>query len=316
MNINYVHPINKSKSKLVDGKTIYYLESDERVESVSGCYDFASHFSMSSDSEHYEKVYSVNFINNLNEKYLYELWETNTAYQKMLSLLENLKGKRILLLGNGVSLKELVFLFKGAEIVYTDLSLNAVKFMKNLVDSNDVFIKYRENIIFDSVDALRLPYENETFDIVYGCAFAHHINPLEPLLRVVNKVLKPGGRFIFLDDAYSKWWQLSKSTLLKPLQLYSHWKTGISPEDIVATRRGGYKYDELLELTNKNNFKNFIFIRTNFFEYLIRRFFTKIFHQNLESTANTIGKFLDNFLSKKFISKRGMVVIWSGIKCR
>jgi ubiquinone/menaquinone biosynthesis C-methylase UbiE len=49
-------------------------------------------------------------------------------------------------------------------------------------------------------DAERLPYDDETFDIVIGHAVLHHIPDLDVSFREILRVLKPGGRFVFAGE--------------------------------------------------------------------------------------------------------------------
>lgn len=53
-------------------------------------------------------------------------------------------------------------------------------------------------------DAERIPYEDETFDLVVGHAFLHHLPDVEESLRESLRVLKPGGRFVFAGEP-TKW---------------------------------------------------------------------------------------------------------------
>lgn len=49
-------------------------------------------------------------------------------------------------------------------------------------------------------DAERLPYDDDTFDLVVGHAVLHHIPDVEQAMREVLRVLKPGGRFVFAGE--------------------------------------------------------------------------------------------------------------------
>jgi ubiquinone/menaquinone biosynthesis C-methylase UbiE len=49
-------------------------------------------------------------------------------------------------------------------------------------------------------DAERLPYEDDSFDIVVGHAVLHHIPDLDRAFAEILRVLKPGGRFVFAGE--------------------------------------------------------------------------------------------------------------------
>ncbi|MFC4004721.1 class I SAM-dependent methyltransferase [Prauserella oleivorans] len=79
-------------------------------------------------------------------------------------------------------------------------------------------------------DAERIPYEDDTFDLVVGHAVLHHIPDVPAALREVLRVLKPGGRFVFageptkIGDFYARklgqltWWLTTNVTRLGPLR--------------------------------------------------------------------------------------------------
>jgi SAM-dependent methyltransferase len=79
-------------------------------------------------------------------------------------------------------------------------------------------------------DAERIPYDDETFDLVVGHAVLHHIPDVELALREVLRVLKPGGRFVFageptrIGDWYARrlgaltWKTVTTVTRLPPLR--------------------------------------------------------------------------------------------------
>jgi len=51
---------------------------------------------------------------------------------------------------------------------------------------------------FRLMDAHSLEFEDESFDVVYGCAILHHLDFIQALDEVC-RVLKPGGRILFVE---------------------------------------------------------------------------------------------------------------------
>jgi ubiquinone/menaquinone biosynthesis C-methylase UbiE len=82
-------------------------------------------------------------------------------------------------------------------------------------------------------DAERIPYDDNSFDLVVGHAVLHHIPDLPAAFREVLRVLKPGGRFVFageptkIGDTYARklgqltWWLTTNITKLPAL---SDWR--------------------------------------------------------------------------------------------
>jgi ubiquinone/menaquinone biosynthesis C-methylase UbiE len=78
-------------------------------------------------------------------------------------------------------------------------------------------------------DAERLPYDDDSFDLVIGHAVLHHIPDVELSLREVLRVLKPGGRFVFAGEptrhgdviarrlSRLTWWATTRMTRLPAL---------------------------------------------------------------------------------------------------
>ncbi len=81
-------------------------------------------------------------------------------------------------------------------------------------------------------DAERIPYEDNTFDLVIGHAVLHHIPDVPAAFREVLRVLKPGGRFVFageptkVGDTYARklgqltWWLTTNVTRLPALSAW------------------------------------------------------------------------------------------------
>lgn len=79
-------------------------------------------------------------------------------------------------------------------------------------------------------DAEFIPYEDDSFDLVVGHAFLHHLPDVERSLRETLRVLKPGGRFVFAGEptkwgdkvarrlGQATWWACTRATRLPGLE--------------------------------------------------------------------------------------------------
>ena len=311
----FVHPISKVPL-VVDGEGC--LCSREKPNDVlfvkqGNSYDFAAIREETEDREYYEHQYGrlLGTGPPLCRANVESLWLREVAFRVLLSSVGDLQGKRVLLLGNGTSVKEFLFVMLGAKVVYTDLSIAGVRYMSDVFSASDFANQPCGSIEFHAVDALHLPFDDEFFDIIYGCAFVHHLDDMDPFIAEVFRCLRPGGKCVFFDDAYSVIWHAAKNTLFKPLQLWSHWRTGISPEDRRATSKGGFKYVEVEALKDKYRFRCLMFIRVSFFEYIVRRGAEKI-GVPCASMLVAWARFMDGFLGRRtcFISRQGIRLVW------
>ncbi|MBE7187185.1 class I SAM-dependent methyltransferase [Jatrophihabitans endophyticus] len=81
-------------------------------------------------------------------------------------------------------------------------------------------------------DAERLPYDDDSFDLVMGHAVLHHIPDLELCFAEILRVLKPGGRFVFAGEptrhgdyvarrlSRFTWWAATRTTRLPGLEAW------------------------------------------------------------------------------------------------
>ena len=80
------------------------------------------------------------------------------------------------------------------EVHVTDLSPGMVEAAKANAEKLGFTVQGRV------ADAERIPYDDNTFDLVVGHAVIHHIPDVEAAFREVLRVLKPGGRFVIAGE--------------------------------------------------------------------------------------------------------------------
>ena len=320
MGFAFVHPFTK-ESLIADAQGDLCCSHDQGeilLRQVDGCYDFVVLHESTADRGYYDEHYHHGCGTaggDISVASIGTVWEQNSSYHLLYETVGDVRGKSMLLLGNGISGKEVRFAAEGANVVYTDISLEAVLTMKRAYEGSTLRTQNSGDIQFHAVDALHLPFQDGTFDVIYGCAFAHHLQDLPTFFREVHRCLKTGGKCVFLDDAHSQAWQFAKATILRPLQMFSHWRSGISPEDKVATQKGGYSKDELEEMLVRHGFKSLIYRRTMFFEHLIRRGSTKVLSRGIGQAFAPIGRCVDRrLLGPRWIERHGMHLVWGFTK--
>lgn len=75
----------------------------------------------------------------------------------------------------------------------------------------------------DACDAgVRLPYEEDSFDMVFDNSALEHIEDLGTALNEVARVLRPDGTFVFnvLNHRYFEWWPLDTDSMIQ----YKKWQ--------------------------------------------------------------------------------------------
>jgi len=272
--------------------------------SNNGCYDFV--FENIDEKKFYENRYYKNEYNQkkLDFDELYNIWADPYQPEVNFFLSEikkyNIKNKTILLLGNGESEKELYFLNFGSRIIYSDLSMNSVKNVKNHYD----FKEYIEKITFHAIDAVNLPFKTNSIDMVYGYAFIHHIDNLDRFFNEVYRVLKPKGLCLFLDNAHSPMLHILKWKLLPFITNFIQKNYETSPEDEKASLKGGFDQDELRNIMVKYKFQDIIFLRFGLFYWIFKRLPGVVFNWSeklikFQRHFIPLLFFIDSFISKR-----------------
>ncbi len=99
-------------------------------------------------------------------------------------------GKKVLEVGVGAGTDHLQWARAGAQCFGVDLTDEAIE----TTTAHLALHGFESNL--QRVDAETLPFEDDTFDVVYSWGVIHHSDAPERIISEIHRVLKPGGRFI------------------------------------------------------------------------------------------------------------------------
>jgi ubiquinone/menaquinone biosynthesis C-methylase UbiE len=101
-------------------------------------------------------------------------------------------GEKVLEVGMGLGTDILQFARGGAKVSGVDLTENSVATVKKR------FALYGLKGNFQQADFRRLPFDDNTFDVVYSFGVLHHSPYMEEGIEEVRRVLKPGGKAVIM----------------------------------------------------------------------------------------------------------------------
>jgi ubiquinone/menaquinone biosynthesis C-methylase UbiE len=105
------------------------------------------------------------------------------------SLLGNIKRKKVLDAGCGSGIYSKILARKGAEIYGLEISQNMLKFARE--HCKNYKIEFKKG----SID--RLPYKNNSFDLILASLVIHYLKKPEKAFKEFNRVLKKKGILVF-----------------------------------------------------------------------------------------------------------------------
>ncbi|WP_179134544.1 class I SAM-dependent methyltransferase [Oceanobacillus timonensis] len=117
------------------------------------------------------------------------------ALQKIVEWLSPLGDQTVLDIatGGGQVAKALAPFAK--QVIATDLTPSMLTNVRNSFTNDEI-----DNILLIIADAEELPFLDDSMDIITCRIAAHHFPRPETFIREVYRVLKPGGKFLFVDN--------------------------------------------------------------------------------------------------------------------
>lgn len=127
-----------------------------------------------------------------------QAWQSQSENFHFIWEMVNLIGnERVLDLGSGRCWSTRFFARTGCYAVGIDILLT--KYVGLL--TSDIFIDH-DDIYFERINGNmnELPFRNESFDVVFIAATLHHSSAIPTTLKQVERILKPGGKVIMVNE--------------------------------------------------------------------------------------------------------------------
>ncbi|KAB8317534.1 methyltransferase domain-containing protein [Tolypothrix campylonemoides VB511288] len=121
-----------------------------------------------------------------------EDWHKNS-----LTLSPPLQGLKILEVGCGVGDFAIYLSDKGADVTAVDFSPKAIELARTKAESQN------KQVDFQLADAQALPFEDNSFDLIFSCECLEHVPTPQLALNQMYRVLKPKGKLILTTENYS-----------------------------------------------------------------------------------------------------------------
>ncbi len=142
------------------------------------------------------------------EEYRYQSIHKNFGipFFKKAIQFEKYNDLKILEIGCGIGVDSIQFARQGNHMTLLDLTFESLKITKKRFENENLIAQYIEG------DAENLPFESNSFDMVYSYGVIHHSPNTEISVKEIFRVLKPGGQAIVM--LYSKYSAMVYSNLL------------------------------------------------------------------------------------------------------
>ncbi|MEI6847421.1 MAG: methyltransferase domain-containing protein [Chlorobiaceae bacterium] len=139
-----------------------------------------------------DRISPEEFIKDEQMPYWAEIWPSAIALSSFISDVLQLEGLRIIEIGAGVGMASIVAAWKGAHVLATDYSLEALRFIRYNALQNKVDIEI-QRLDWRSVQC------SEQFDLLFAADVLYERVNLLPIMYAVDKLLKAGGAAYIAD---------------------------------------------------------------------------------------------------------------------
>jgi len=153
-------------------------------------YTFGGHsFSFLSVLDSYallDRISPEEFIKDEQMPYWAEIWPSAITLSSFIADELPLVGQRVIEIGAGVGMVSVVAAWRGANVLATDYSLEALRFARY----NG--LKNRVNLVYEKLD-WRLVQCSKQFDLLFAADVLYERVNLLPIAMAIDKLLKPDG---------------------------------------------------------------------------------------------------------------------------
>ncbi len=127
-------------------------------------------------------------------EYWMSLWGLRDLYAYALRLLGDLEGRDVLDCGCGRGHISVMLAKRGARVAAFDTAQGELTIAEGLARANGVQVKFFREPFEE------LSFQDESFDLLFGTFVLHHVD-LSHACQQIKRVLKPGGRAVFVENS-------------------------------------------------------------------------------------------------------------------
>ena len=153
-------------------------------------YSFGGHsFSFLSVRDSYallDRISPEEFVKDEQMPYWAEIWPSAITLSSFIAEELPVEGLRVVEIGSGVGMASVVAAWKGASVLVTDYSLEALRFVRYNALKNKVLLE-SERLDW------RLVQCSEKFDLLFAADVLYERVNLLPIVTAIDKLLKPDG---------------------------------------------------------------------------------------------------------------------------